>query len=359
MYEHIEVIPVKTRSSRLLAGILALGFTAVVAQPVNGIAADIDARMRYYEEKLEHHPRLYPIHALLGIAYLDKARATYDPTWLLRAQKALGESNRIQPNLPAYKGLAALSNYRHRFAEGLMWARRVLATRPEDTEGLAMLVEAHLGLGEVDAARALLPVAGEQPQDFYTAAALGQWLSTQSYYEQAHRMFLLAAELAGAEDRQELWVWAMVMAAGMRIDAGRTEEAKLLLRQVAGVAPKDEALLLHWAEVHAAEGRRGEALAIYQRLLQDERDGGIYYLAFRLARNLDRPALAAEYLAAAERAFIVALDAGEVYTLEALARLYCDAGVKLERAHELAQRNLRYKRDLAASELLMCGAGQT
>ena len=46
------------------------------------------------------------------------------------------------------------------------------------------------------------------------------------------------------------------------------------------------------------------------------------------------------------------IDAGEVYTLGALARLYLAAQVHPDQARELAEKNLKYKRDAQARDSL-------
>ena len=48
------------------------------------------------------------------------------------------------------------------------------------------------------------------------------------------------------------------------------------------------------------------------------------------------------------------VPAGQIYTLEGLARLYCDAGIQLDRALGLAQQNLNFKRDIEAHKAVAC-----
>ncbi len=96
------------------------------------------------------------------------------------------------------------------------------------------------------------------------------------------------------------------------------------------------------------EGRLAEALTFY------EKSGGdpeAHRAAASLARRLGRTEEARRHFEAAERSCRRILDAGEIYSLESLARLYLDAGVNLEEAKALARRNLEFKRDRSAVEL--------
>ena len=96
------------------------------------------------------------------------------------------------------------------------------------------------------------------------------------------------------------------------------------------------------ARLHDRGARHGEERA------DPELDGR----AFLVARALGDEERARRHFEAAERGFRVAIDAGEVYTLGALARLYCDAGVRLDAALGLARRNLEYRRDIEAKATL-------
>jgi hypothetical protein len=110
----------------------------------------------------------------------------------------------------------------------------------------------------------------------------------------------------------------------------------------------DALLQRRWAEVHELEQRPAEALRAYESILAHEKDPEIYRRASALARQIGDARRADALFAAAEAAAERILAAGEFFALEAQARLYADAGVKLERAEELAQKNLQHKRDRSA-----------
>ncbi len=316
--------------------------------------SDSDARIQYYSNKISERPRHYPSYALLGAAYLDKARETFDPLWLTKARSALNRSLEIQPNFEAFKIITALCNYAHRFEEALQWGKRAAETYPPDTEVTALLVESHMGLGKYDEARKLLSPSRLSQEDFYTASAMGKWLVSQRRYEEAVDCFDKAANFARAENVRDLVVWAQVSAAGALIDARQWNAARKRLNAAAKVDENDVRLHLHYAELLEAEGEPQEALAVYETLLQRRNDPAVHRQAFVLARKLGQTSQAQLHFDAAEKGFQRAVDAGEVYTLEALARLYCDADVKLEQALSLAEKNWKYKRDIEAQQTLAC-----
>lgn len=311
-----------------------------------------DQRIRYYSSRLAEHPRLYPVHAQLGEAYLDKARETFDPVWLGRAHSALLRSHEIQPNYPAMKLMAALAAYRHRFEEALEWVERASRTSPDDPDLAALGVEALLGLGRVDRARALLPPPGEPPEHFSEAAALGQWLLSQERYDEAVELFRAGAELARRAGAPAGEAWAEVRAAGAFLDSGRPEEALPHLERAEALDPESLDLRLHRSEYLEARGEIQAALRMLEKVARG--DPEVHRRAYLLSRRLGRERAAARHLAAATRGLERPAEAGEVYTLGALAQLYCDAGLHLDRALELARRNLVYQRDGASRAALAC-----
>jgi tetratricopeptide (TPR) repeat protein len=338
--------------SRLL---LALGLVLALACASGAPATDPDARIRYYSKRIKEDPRLYPAHALLGEAYLSRARATHDPNDMALARAAFERSMAIQPNYEALAGLAALSGFGHRFEDALSWGRQAADANREDPRIQALLVEALLGLGRDGEARALLPADGaaQANLDFYTAAALGAWMKANGRLEEAAKAFEAAARFASQPQQKaaELAVWARVSEAGVWLDAGDLERARPLLEAVRRDAPEDRFLREHEAELAAQEGRLAEALAIYEELLKSGSDPEAHRAAASVARRLGRTEDARRHFEAAERFYRRILDDGEIYSLESLARLYLDAGVNLEEAKELARRNLEFKRDRSALEL--------
>lgn len=315
---------------------------------------DSDARINYYTKKITHDPQLYPAYVQLASAYLDKAYDTHNPDCLKKARSLLECSMKIQPSFEAFRTMGAVCCFAHRFDEALRWEKRAAEVWPADTRVTALMVEAYMGLGQYDVARKLLPPDGTKPVDFHTAAALGQWLASQHHYDEAVNALLVAAGFAQELDVTDLVVWAHVRAAGMLLDSGQPLKAQSLLQVAARLDPKNKYLRLHEAEFLEAEGQAEQALAAYEALVKEHDDLEIHRKAFIVARKLSLESRARFHFEAAEKGYQRVIEAGEIYTLGSLALLYCEANVHLEQALNLAQRNLDYKRDTEAIELLAC-----
>jgi tetratricopeptide (TPR) repeat protein len=314
-------------------------------------------RIRLQEARLRAEPTRAAVHAELGAAYLDMARATGDAAWLGRARSALARSLELEPGPAAHATLAELCNFSHRFACALEHAEQIARLAPRDGRARTLRIEAYLGLGELRRAEQLLAQPGnEDGAAFVLAAARGRCLAEQQRHDDARKAFTTAAEQARSAGAAERELWAELHAARAMIDSGRPGLARTHLDSASRLpAPSwsmDALRELHWAEVHQLEQRPEEALRTYEAILVREKDPEIYRRAYTLARQLGQTRRADELFAAAEAGAERILAAGEVFTLEAQARLYADAGVKLERAEELAQKNLEHKRDRSAYETL-------
>jgi tetratricopeptide (TPR) repeat protein len=311
-----------------------------------------DERVRYYRERIAENPRLYPMYTQLGLACLDRARETHDPSWLARGREAERKALELQDNFESLVAVARIENYAHRFAVSLDWSGRAAAASVNgpyvpDPAVTALAVEAHLGLGQLDEARKLVRPEVD-PSDARSAASLGQWLSASGRVDEAVWALGRASRLARGAGADDFAAWSEAAAAGVLLDSGQSGEARPHVEAAEALDPRATVVRAHRAKLNEREGRLAEALLVYESILGDDPDPAIEARAFVVASRLGREESAARHFAAAEQGLERPLGAGEVYTLGALARLYADAGRNLDRALALAKENLRWKRDREA-----------
>jgi len=320
------------------------------AHPRPASTARVTERIRHYERQVEKYPRHYPAYVSLGYACLDRARQTHDAAWVRKARAYVARSLEIQPSLTGYQAMAAICNFAHRFPEAIVWGEQAAQAAPEDTSVTALLVEAHLALGQIEEATRLCQRTAAGAEDFHGLVAKARLAAAQERPAEAAELFVRAAAASG--EAREFATWALVMAAGVWIDAGRTAEARLLLDDAARLDDADFMLALHRAELAEAEGDWPEALARYERLAAEDGDPTVHARAFIAARRLGNESAGHRHFTAAELAYRKVLAEGEVYTLGSLADLYAEAGVKLPEALALAEQNLSFVRDRRSRDLV-------
>jgi tetratricopeptide (TPR) repeat protein len=315
---------------------------------VNGASAE--ERIRYYSERVARSPWLYPMYTQLGLACLDRARETHDSTWLAKARTAEAAALALQDNFESLMAMVKIQNYAHRFADALRWGERAAAASVNgpylrDPTVSAALVEAHLGLGQLDAAGKLVPSSATAPADFQSAAALGAWLAAANRVDDAVQAYVRASRLARDEGVADSAAWAEAAAAGALLQAGRPAAARVHVEAAAALAPRLTVVRLRRAQLAEADARFADALAIYETILHEDPDPAIAVRAYAAARRCGDRSGAARHFAEAEQGLERAISAGEVYTLGPLAQLYATAGTHLDRALALANENLKWKRD--------------
>ncbi len=91
--------------------------------------------------------------ATLGVAYVEQARTTGDPSRYPQAQRALERSLELSPgNDPALAGRAALAAARHEFPEALTYAEKALDENAFNERALSVRIDALVELGRYEQA---------------------------------------------------------------------------------------------------------------------------------------------------------------------------------------------------------------
>lgn len=169
-------MPIQLRKAATVLAILAMtvGLTAMStiaferrfespsAAPAPVSAAALDqvsgANLSRSIVRLQDHLRTQPQDAAgwstLGLAYVEQARLTADPTYYPKAEGVLRRSLKVQQadNEPALTGLAALAAARHDFTGALGHADKALAINSYATRAHAVRVDALVELGRYDEA---------------------------------------------------------------------------------------------------------------------------------------------------------------------------------------------------------------
>jgi tetratricopeptide (TPR) repeat protein len=124
--------------------------TSAVAPVVSG---DLDRTIASLQARLRAYPADGRASAALGLAYVQQARVTTDPSYYPKAEAILRRSLRDdRQNAVAFVGMASLAAARHRFDDALGWGRRAEALDPYDANAYGTIGDALVELGRYDAA---------------------------------------------------------------------------------------------------------------------------------------------------------------------------------------------------------------
>ncbi|HTF08960.1 MAG TPA: tetratricopeptide repeat protein [Asanoa sp.] len=153
----VAVVAVATVALLGAGAVFGLRSPAPASQPTAAPASAPDrlaATIARAQDRLRDLPRDHETWAALGLAYVEQARVTADPSLYPKAEGALQRSLSVRPdeNATALVGLGALANARHEFAAARRFATDALRANPYDADAYGVLADARTQLGDAAAA---------------------------------------------------------------------------------------------------------------------------------------------------------------------------------------------------------------
>jgi len=227
----------------------AAGGTALVAAP----GQDLTSVIATLQDQLRRVPGDAAGWATLGLAYVEQARVTGDPSLYPKADAVIARSFDVQAddNTAALAASAALASARHRFGEALRDAQAALAIDPWQAGALAIRVDALTELGEYDRQLPALRIADRRQPGVPVASRWSYALELRGRLAAAAAVLLRTADGATHADRGFL----LTQVADLERRRGRLGPAESHLRQALQESPGYVPALVGQARLAVAQGR--------------------------------------------------------------------------------------------------------
>jgi len=259
----------------LAAGLLAIGTAAGSPPDVSPAPAAAPAgssaqgqTVEQLQRDLDRVPGNWTAWSALGLAYVEQARVTADPTLYTRAEGAFARSLQLRPgdNDGALTGQATLAAARHDFADALALTDRSLAVNDFSPTTWAVRSDALTELGRYDEARAAVQRLLDLSPDgvdaltraSYALELRGDVDRARTALEQAAQEAQRPADVAFAQQYLGELAW----------NAGDLPAARAAYEAGLAADPSSLVLLAGRAKVTAAEGDAVAAAADYRRLVE-------------------------------------------------------------------------------------------
>jgi len=258
-------------------------------------AGSLDASIASLESKLDAAPDDPRALAALGIAYVQRARTTADPSTYPLAQVVLARSLKLQPtgNSEALLGLGTLAAARHRFTAALRWGRRAVEAAPFDADVYGLVGDAQLELGRYGAAFTSFQRMIDTRPDLASYARVSYALELRGNVDGAIAAMRAAYDVA-ADPADAAWAAAHI--AKVHFDAGRVEQAETWFRRARAADPGSMDAEAGLALIAWASGELEEGIAGYERLAtRYPSPEHVAVLGDLYAASGDREAAAAQY----------------------------------------------------------------
>jgi tetratricopeptide (TPR) repeat protein len=240
---------------------------SVADQLAPGRIGDAAADIASLRDTLKERPDDPRAHALLGFAFLRKARAEADPTAYLGAQASFERSLEVADgaSFEATLGTAVLAGSRHDFDAAARWARRAALLNPHSSLALGVEGDALLELGRIAAAEATFQKAVDLRPDLASYARASYARQARGDTQGALRfMNLSARSTVVGEDA----AWANSQIGEIHIGAGDFTAAARAFRRAHALAPDFYLPDVGRAHVAFARGHLKRAIAIQRSVVR-------------------------------------------------------------------------------------------
>jgi tetratricopeptide (TPR) repeat protein len=218
-----------------------------------------EGNVRSLQERLRKNPRDARSYALLGFAYLQRARETGDPSYYPRAAKVLSRARELVPRSElASSGLASLALSQHRFRDALGLSRRAQTLAPYAARNYGLLGDALVELGRYqEAFNAFDRMSRLKPSlAAYARVSYGRELLGRR--DDAIKAMVLAVQAAVGQP--EPAAWTHVQLGKLHFGRGELGPAEREFRRALVVLPGYVYALDGLARVESARGRYGRAI---------------------------------------------------------------------------------------------------
>jgi tetratricopeptide (TPR) repeat protein len=218
------------------------------------------------QDRLKALPEDFGSWSALGLAYVQQARVTADPSFYPKAEEALNRSLslRARENFQALTGLAALAAARHDFGAALEFGNRAEAINPDNANVHGVIGDALIELGRYPEAFAELQRMIDLRPGLSSCARVSYARELQGDPAGALALMRQALEYASsAGDR----AWASNQIGDLAFNSGDLATAEQSYRLASEVDPTFFPARAGLAKVAAARGETGRAIAAYDEIV--------------------------------------------------------------------------------------------
>lgn len=286
---------------------------------------------------------------MLASAFMQKARETGDFAINARAEEAIKHSFSIAPdNYEALKMQAILKLVYHQFSEAEEIAKRALAKSPRDYEVYGTLVDAHIELGDYDAAVEAAQKMVDLKPNIASYSRVSYLRSLHGDTNGAIEAMKMAIS-AGNPQNPESIAWCRVHLGDELVNAGKPEDAEREYDHALYLFPDYHVALAGKARARFAANDTETAISLYKRAI--DRSPSPEYIASLgdIYAKLGRAEEAKQQYEQVEFIEKIGASAG-TYTNQ-LALFWANHDVRLDDALNAATREHAARKDIYTTDI--------
>lgn len=312
-----------------------------------------DNIIKSYLARIKLDPYSYSSYTKLGEAYIQKARETGDTAYYDKAEEALKKALELYPDSYAtIVFLGQVSSSKHDFQSALYYAEKAVKLKPEDSYAYGILGDAYIELGEYDEAERAYEKMLSLSPDFYSCSRLSYIKELRGDTEGAVQTMQKAIDY-GTKQRlpEENMAWAHYILGEMYFNQGELKKAEEHYRKSLNKYENYYYALAGLGKVKAGQKKYEEAIELYNKAVAIvplpifiSSLGEIYEKTGNMKEAKKQYDLV-EYIG-------LLSEVNKVIYNRELALFYADRDVKLDKALDLASRELKAKKDIYSYDTL-------
>ena len=218
-----------------------------------------DKLIQTLQDRLRTDSNDWESYSQLGLAYLQKARETGDPTYYQKTEEALDKSLALQPSdYASISARGALALARHDFRSALDWGIKAKEINPDRTYAYGVIADAQIELGRYEEAIETMQTMVDLRPDMSSYSRISYLREIHGDIQGALEMMQLAVDSGTPNSENTAWVRTQL--ANLYFNSGDLERAELEYRLTLQNRPEYVYALAGLGRVRAAQGSVKEAI---------------------------------------------------------------------------------------------------
>ena len=240
---------------------------AYLADSASRTGASTDKLIQSLQDRLRANPNDWQSYSQLGLAYLQKARETGDPTYYEKTEEALDKALVLQPeDYVSISGKGALALARHDFSAGLEWGEKARQINPDRTYAYGVIADAQVELGRYEEAIETLQTMVDLRPDMSSYSRISYVRELHGDIEGALEMMQLAVD--SGTPNAESTAWVRTQLANLYFNNGDLEQAELAYQLTLQNRPDYVYALAGLGRVRAAQGNMENAIELLNQAVR-------------------------------------------------------------------------------------------